>query len=182
MRHVISVQYKGIDYEFPVTSRLRSRFFSKFKKGRPNECWEWQGARHPRGYGAFGIFLGVIGGKPVNMSIPAHRISWEIVKGPLNGLECLHSCDNPPCVNSGHLFKGTQLDNIRDAIAKGRFHDFRSITFAQAEEIRRVYVPYSRRFGCHALGRQYGICFQAVSLIVAGRLYKRSWNSTVTPS
>jgi hypothetical protein len=34
------------------------------------------------------------------------------------GLFVLHRCDNRKCVR--HLFLGTQLDNVRDCIAKGR--------------------------------------------------------------
>jgi hypothetical protein len=33
-----------------------------------------------------------------------------------------HHCDTPLCVNDQHLFHGTQKDNIRDAMKKGRFH------------------------------------------------------------
>lgn len=76
-------------------------------------CVEWQGARTASGYGnrfRHGRYVG------------AHRIAWEETFGPIpEGLCVLHRCDNRPCINPEHLFLGTKGDNIRDAIAKGRW-------------------------------------------------------------
>ena len=76
-------------------------------------CHIWQGSRHMKQqYGQIRK-----GGKLVY----AHRVSYERQHGPIPyGMNVLHRCDNPPCVNPDHLFLGTQLDNIRDRDAKGR--------------------------------------------------------------
>ena len=53
----------------------------------------------------------------------AHRFSWFQSFGPIpKGLHVLHRCDTPLCVNPEHLFLGTNADNMRDKIAKGRNH------------------------------------------------------------
>ena len=53
--------------------------------------------------------------------ISAPRVSYQLFNGLIpDKLYCLHSCDNPLCVNPNHLFLGTQKANVRDMIKKGR--------------------------------------------------------------
>jgi hypothetical protein len=86
--------------------------FMKYVEPEPNSgCWLWVGAWGGDGYGYFRI------GRRLAHS---QRMSYELFRGPLNGLWALHKCDNPPCVNPDHLFLGTQDDNMDDSARKGR--------------------------------------------------------------
>lgn len=88
------------------------RFWSSVDKDGENGCWLWTRGRNEHGYGVLDRKSG---------SGLAHRYSWELANGPIpTGLQVLHRCDNPPCVNPEHLFLGTRLDNMADMTAKGR--------------------------------------------------------------
>ena len=51
--------------------------------------------------------------------VSAARAAWIRAHGPTK-LHVLHRCDNPRCVRLGHLFLGTNLDNVKDRMTKGR--------------------------------------------------------------
>lgn len=85
------------------------RFWSKVEK--TDYCWIWNGTRG-KGYGYF---------KLGNKNFRAHRFSWELAFGHIpEGLQVLHECDNPSCVNPKHLFLGTIRDNMADMMNKHR--------------------------------------------------------------
>lgn len=87
------------------------RFWDCVSKG--DGCWVWRRGAGSHGYGQFYFEPG----KPRL----AHRVAWELENGPIpTGMQVLHKCDNKKCVRPDHLFIGTQLDNMRDMIAKGR--------------------------------------------------------------
>ena len=94
---------------------VRERFWSKVdRSGGPDACWPWMAARNEHGYGVMRI---------EGRNVRAHRVSLTLAAGksdPGPSVKVLHSCDNPPCCNPAHLRYGTQGDNIRDAIERGR--------------------------------------------------------------
>lgn len=93
------------------------RFMAKVHQGESSACWEWQGARVPKGYGMFTL----PDGKGGSVMVYAHRFSYTHHVGPIpTGLHVRHDCDNPPCVNPAHLRVGTVQDNMRDMVSRGR--------------------------------------------------------------
>ncbi len=94
------------------TESKEKRFWRRVNKGE--EHWIWTGKPNGGGYGTIGW-----GGS--GRTIGAHVASFIIHNGHVpDGMFVLHTCDIRLCVNPGHLFLGTQLDNMRDMIAKGR--------------------------------------------------------------
>jgi len=101
----------------PFSERVKARFSSKVEKSSdPLGCWTWAGAKNLQGYGEFFLFRK---GSRSHHGL-AHRVAWEMFRGPIGDMFVLHKCDTPACVNPEHLFLGTQKDNMRDALAKGR--------------------------------------------------------------
>lgn len=77
-------------------------------------CIPWLGGKNSAGYG---IIYSALTEGPVL----AHRTAWRLAgKHFTPGLELLHSCDNPGCVNIEHLEEGTHKQNMDDATNKGR--------------------------------------------------------------
>jgi hypothetical protein len=75
-------------------------------------CWIWLGCLHHQGYGLLNV-----SGK----TMKAHRVSYELHFGAIpTGMSVLHRCDNTSCVHPAHLFLGTQADNVKDMVQKGR--------------------------------------------------------------
>jgi hypothetical protein len=95
-----------------MTQTVLNRFMAKVDMPLdPNGCWPWK-ANSRGGYGLFSL-----DGRPQS----AHRTAYRLMVGEIpNGLDVLHRCDTPRCVNVRHLFLGTQADNAKDMCGKNR--------------------------------------------------------------
>lgn len=106
---------------------LEEKFWTYVNK--TGSCWVWTGGKL-RDYGCFHNRKG---------SNLAHRFSWELHFGPIpEEMLVLHKCDNPPCVNPEHLRLGTQADNVRDMISKGREVYASKLNGVKVIEIRKI--------------------------------------------
>lgn len=116
-------------------------------------CVEWPYAKNNYGYGMVGIT-----GQPSDL---VHRVSYEEFVGPLADDECaLHSCDNRPCFNYLHIFKGDRTDNNIDMQRKDRGSN--KLTADQVRQIRARWRPHC---GAMELGREFGISYTHVRSI-----------------
>lgn len=94
---------------------IEQRLWRKTSVLGEDDCWPWNGFRLPSGHGQ------ISRGRAGQGHKGSHVVAWEAINGPVpEGLCVCHHCDNPPCCNPKHLFLGTNLDNIKDMIAKGR--------------------------------------------------------------
>lgn len=91
--------------------KLERWFWAMVVRNEQTSCWEWQGARDINGYGIIKF-----GGR----RILAHRASLILITGYDSNNLGLHRCDNPPCVNPFHLYRGDHQDNSNDLDSRGR--------------------------------------------------------------
>ena len=145
----------------PTSPRIR---WQQYVMPEPNTgCWLWCGGTSGKGYGTLGVGSMVDG---TRAHAYAHRLSYEFYIGPIpDGLDVLHRCDTPPCVNPAHLFLGTHSDNALDAIAKGKWPATK-LTPVDITQIRRRYR--FRVITQRMLGAEYGVTRRTIEAVVKG--------------
>lgn len=141
-----------------------SRFESKINRHSESGCWLWTGATTGRGKYRHGS----VGLPRLRATAKASRVAWELYRGRIpDGLQVLHSCDNPLCVNPEHLFLGTHAENMADMKEKGRStHGEKS---ARAKLTREQVFAIRQSTEAHTvMAKQFGVPHHAIRQIRKG--------------
>jgi len=147
----------------PISQRLEAKVI------KTDDCWLWQGAKNPNGYGQ-------IWDMDAGRLRLVHRVSYEQEHGPVADEACvLHRCDVPACVRPSHLFLGTKKDNTQDMIAKGRSRMGVSLpgesnlaARLNAVQVGEIRTLHSGGLAIRACARRYGVSQRTIQRIVRG--------------
>lgn len=120
-------------FERLLKCRLPERITSKIQFGGEDDCWPWLGALSS-GYRYGHCWWN---GKVEYV----HVIVYEVVFSSEH-LNILHSCDYGLCGNPKHLRSGTQLENIREAVEKGRMGGPSPIRRFSKDDVRTIRASY----------------------------------------
>jgi len=153
--------------DFRLRKSLWDRFHEKFVPDPNSGCWLWTGATKEFGYGVIGL------GHREDGTAKAHRVAYQLYKGDIpSGMNVLHSCDLPCCVNPTHLRLGTLSDNSQDCVARGRHKSpnnrgeratWAKLNFENVEQIKK------REMAGTAYARLYGVSKSTIYQIWSGR-------------
>jgi hypothetical protein len=178
-----------------VKVQVAERFWSKVDKNGPmhptdpslGRCWIWVSIIKKGPTGGYGLIWDQYHRKRLR----AHRVAWELMNKQRipKSKHLLHSCDRPPCVNPKHTYLGTDADNHRDMVVRGRSligekNPMAQLTEAQVRKIRQLY-PLTKRTGPRTMGDKKIITKLCKSLDISQNLAYRvasgeRWNH-VTP-
>ena len=132
------------------------------------DCQEFDGHRNAKGYGR--LYVG-------GVRVMAHRLAWALANGADPGhQQVMHRCDNPSCVNPEHLTVGSNSDNVRDKVQKGRQHRPKGVVNPaaklDAETVMRIRRLRTNGKSLAEVAREVGVAKPTVWKVDTGR----SWN------
>lgn len=122
-----------------------------------SSCIPWHKSLDSQGYGATSVQ-----GKVVK----AHRVAYctanNCTLASIAGLVVRHTCDFPACVNPDHLVIGTQSDNVKDMMERGRHVGSKGARIQRALTDEDVaYIRQSSETPT-ALAKKFGVARRAI--------------------
>jgi hypothetical protein len=143
-------------------------------------CWNWLGLAKQGGYGRVRIKTA----KGYKSYLVSRLIAYDSgllanleYKGHGSGTTVRHICDNPKCCNPTHLTIGTQKDNIRDMLNRGR-HRAPKGASASLAKLTESDIPVIRNLHNEMLmtkkdiAKIYGVSDAAVGYIIRGKTWR----------
>lgn len=147
-------------------------FWSKVDRSNgPEACWTWKGYVRYDGYGQL---------QRDKKKVKAHRLALALSGAAFTSSDCvLHRCDNKLCVNPAHLSTGTQADNMRDMVSKGRSLGGERNARARltSADVRGIRVALLAGEPKASIARRFRTSRPNVQLIAKGG----SWANTLPP-
>lgn len=157
----------------PLQPHEIERFWSRVRK--TDSCWLWIGAQSDFGYGRTVLR---------RVCYRAHRIAYWLSSGTWvpPEMQVNNRCDVPQCVRPEHLFLGTQLENLADAISKARTtrgskRKNSKLTEAQVLEIHSRLASGEPQ---SSIARAYGVSQSGISRIGSGLIWVPHGSVTTT--
>lgn len=150
-----------------------AQFWQKVSADTRDGCWEWVGARFPKGYGC--VTRRGTPSTPKTHTWRAHRYSWFLAHGPIpEGMVVCHRCDNPPCVNPDHLFLGTQKENQEDMVRKlrGRYGIRNGRAVLTEDDVRTIRRRYQDGETQQSLAEAFGVKGVTIQALISRRTWK----------
>ena len=151
MKYCSARCYRGGEFRLEFLRRMAA-------SSTKDTCTIWPYSTNASGYGT--VREGLV-----------HRIAHIEFVGPLTNDECaLHNCDNPPCFNPHHLFKGSRDDNNKDRVVKGRSatgmrNPSCKLSPEQVRDILDQWTPYKNG---RELAEKHGVTMTQVREIARG--------------
>jgi hypothetical protein len=120
----------------PGPMKTEEQFWSRCKRCETG-CLEYQGKPDKDGYMVVNFRTRVW---------KAHRLAYFLSTGEDPGEDRIcHHCDNPPCIEISHLFRGSVADNNSDKVKKGRLKRGESVKTSKLTEEQVAYIKFKKR-------------------------------------
>ena len=154
--------------------------------GMTTACIEHSHPTNSSGYGSCRYM-----GRRVGRHVAAYLTSKNLPPAAVGGMVVMHTCDNRKCINPEHLVVGTQADNLKDMVSKGRQklvvrfgedNPYAKLTDEDVAFIRNNYIRgtnQANRGNAVELAQRFNVSRQLVQKIGQGKLRVRG---TITES